>query len=69
MGYNISDLGGETTGAFDDWAATLDLSDPSATTVSGDFSVVPIFGGTPQRSNGWVYLFCAQRSHFWFADL
>jgi len=56
MGYNISDLGGETTGAFDDWAATLDLSDPSATTVSGDFSVVPIFGGTPsEATDGYTF--------------
>ena len=56
MGYNISDVGGETTGAFDDWAATLDLSDPSATTVSGDFSVVPIFGGTPsEATDGYTF--------------
>jgi hypothetical protein len=45
MGYNISDVGGETTGGPSDWGATLDLSLSNATTISGDFDVVPLFGG------------------------
>lgn len=45
MGYNISDVGGETAGGPDVWEATLDLNLGNATTVSGDFDVVPLFGG------------------------
>lgn len=45
MGYNISDIGGNTGGGPDVWTATLDLSDPSASTVSGDFNVLLTFGG------------------------
>jgi Hint domain len=44
MGYNISDVGGETSGGLSDWTATLDLSLSNATTISGDFDVVSIFG-------------------------
>ncbi|MEY8840517.1 Hint domain-containing protein [Cribrihabitans sp. XS_ASV171] len=45
MGYNISDVGGETSGGLDVWEATLDLSLSGATTVSGDFDVVFTVGG------------------------
>ncbi|MBO9452402.1 Hint domain-containing protein [Tropicibacter sp. R16_0] len=45
MGYNISDVGGETANGVDVWDATLDLSLSNATTVSGDFDVVSLFSG------------------------
>ncbi|MFY0690400.1 MAG: Hint domain-containing protein [Paracoccaceae bacterium] len=45
MGYNISEVSGNATGGADQWTFTLDLSDTSATTVSGNFNVVSIFTG------------------------
>lgn len=45
MGYNIADISGNATGGPDLWTFTLDLSDPSATTVSGDFNVVSLVNG------------------------
>ncbi|QYX57008.1 Hint domain-containing protein [Roseovarius sp. SCSIO 43702] len=38
--YNISDVGGETSGGRDVWTATLDLRLSDSETVSGDFNVV-----------------------------
>lgn len=57
MGYNISDVGGEAINGVDVWEATLDLSDPTATTVSGDFDVVSIFGGGSlgEATDGYVF--------------
>lgn len=57
MGYNISETSGNTTGGPSDWAQTLDLSDPSATSVSGDFDVVPLFGGgsPSEATDGYVF--------------
>ncbi len=55
MGYDIQDLGGETGGGVDIWTATLDLSDPSATTVSGDFDVVPLFGSPTEATDGYTF--------------
>lgn len=57
MGYNISDVGGEATGGVDEWTATLDLSDPMATTISGDFDVVPLFGGgsPSEATDGYAF--------------
>lgn len=50
MGYNIDDVGGGTgvntsPDGTDAWAATLDLSVSSTTTVSGDFNEVRDFWG------------------------
>jgi Hint domain-containing protein len=57
MGYNISDVGGQATDGVDVWNATLDLNDPTATTVSGDFDVVSILGGGSQgeATDGYVF--------------
>ncbi len=56
MGYNISDTGGEATGGLDVWSATLDLNDPTATTISGDFDVVNLFvGGQGEATDGYVF--------------
>ncbi|MFC3613486.1 Hint domain-containing protein [Lutimaribacter marinistellae] len=58
MGYNISDVGGEATGGVDVWEATLDLNLSGATTVSGDFDVVPLIGGggsIGDATNGYVF--------------
>ena len=48
MGYNIADVSGNATGGPNDWGLTLDLSDPSATTISGDFDVVSLTSGNSQ---------------------
>jgi len=47
MGYNISEVSGTFSSAstLDNWTFDADLTDPSVTTVSGDFDVVPILGG------------------------
>lgn len=56
MGYNIGDVGGQTTGSGNVWSATLDLSLSTATTVSGDFQVIPFFGGsTSEATNGYTF--------------
>lgn len=53
MGYNISETSGNTTGGPSDWDQTLDLTDPSATSVSGDFDEVPLLGGgSPGEASG-----------------
>lgn len=46
MGYNINEVSGSTTGGPDLWSQTLDLSDPGATMVTGDFDAGPISGGS-----------------------
>jgi len=57
MGYNISDVGGEVSGGVDVWTFTLDLTDPSATTVSGDFDVVSLVSGdsTGEATDGYTF--------------
>jgi hypothetical protein len=45
MGYNIADVSGNSAGGPAEWTFTLDLSDPSVSTVSGDFNVVSVLGG------------------------
>lgn len=56
MGYNISDVGGEATNGVDVWEATLDLNLGNGTTVSGDFDVVPLFGGAPsEATDGYAF--------------
>lgn len=47
MGYNIGEVSGYGGGPSD-WTLTVDLSDPSVTTVSGDFDVVNVFTGNSQ---------------------
>lgn len=55
MGYNISDQGGQTSASGGTWVATLDLSLSNATTVSGDFNVVPIFGSPSEATDGYTF--------------
>lgn len=55
MGYNISDVGGQATGGVDIWTATLDLGDPSATTISGNFEVVPLYGGGSGEAASYTF--------------
>lgn len=49
MGYNISETSGGSVGqgglGLDNWTFTVDLSDPSVSTVTGDFDVVAIGSG------------------------
>lgn len=45
MGYNIEDVSGNSTGGPDQFTFTLDLTVPGASTVTGDFDEVPLFGG------------------------
>lgn len=59
MGYNISDVGGQTTGGPDQWTATLDLNDGSASTVSGDFDVVSLSTGASLGEATGGYSFSA----------
>lgn len=59
MGYNISDIGGQATDGVDVWNATLDLNDPGATTVSGDFDVVSLVSGASQGEATDGYSFSA----------
>jgi VCBS repeat-containing protein len=47
MGYNIGEVSGYGGGP-NNWTLTVDLSDPTVTTVSGDFDVTSIFGGASQ---------------------
>lgn len=59
MGYNIADVSGNATGGPNDWALTLDLSDPGATTISGDFDVVSLTSGNSQGEATGGYSFSA----------
>lgn len=63
MGYNIDDVGGGTgvntsPDGTDAWAATLDLSVSSVTTVTGDFNEVRAFFGDLGDANS-TYTFSA----------
>jgi VCBS repeat-containing protein len=56
VGYNISDISGDSTGGPDAWTFTLDLNDPGATTVSGDFNVVSLGGNDlGEATDGYVF--------------
>lgn len=57
MGYNISDIGGETSGGADVWTATLDLNLGNSSTISGDFQVVSTLTGADQgeATDGYVF--------------
>jgi len=57
MGYNIGDVGGEAVDGVDVWNATLDLDDPGATTISGDFDVTSLFDGSSlgEATDGYVF--------------
>lgn len=57
MGYNISDVGGQTGGGVDLWTATLDIGDAVVTTVSGDFDVVSLIDGANlgDAADGYVF--------------
>lgn len=56
MGYNISEVTG-AGGGVSDWTFTLDVSQPTVTTVSGDFDVVPLIGGggPSEATNGYTF--------------
>ncbi|MBV0913530.1 Hint domain-containing protein [Anianabacter salinae] len=55
MGYNLQDVSGNPSGGLNAWAFTLDLTDPSASTVTGDFSMVGTFGGVRESSSPYVF--------------
>lgn len=56
MGYNIQDVGGTTSDAGGNvWTATLDLTDPGATTVTGDFDAFTIFGNAGEANAGYTF--------------
>lgn len=59
MGYNVGEVTGAVGGgdfSSDTWTFTLDLTDPGATSVSGDFDVVPLFGGTvSEATDGYSF--------------
>ncbi len=56
MGYNIEDVGGQTTDVGGNWNATLDLTVSGATTVSGDFQVISVFGtDLGEATNGYSF--------------
>lgn len=57
MGYNIADVSGNSTGGPAEWTFTIDLSDPSVSTVSGDFNVVSVFGGEDlgEATDGYAF--------------
>ncbi|GGH31553.1 VCBS repeat-containing protein [Cribrihabitans marinus] len=44
MGYNIGEVSGYAGGPSD-WTLTVDLTDPSATIVTGDFDVISLISG------------------------
>jgi len=53
MGYNISDVSGNAGGGASDWTFTADVTDPTTTTISGDFDMVPLYGGgSPSEATG-----------------
>lgn len=57
MGYNISEVSGEATGGPSEWTFTIDLSDPTMTTVTGDFNVVSVFTGNDlgEAQDGYAF--------------
>ncbi|WP_084668028.1 Hint domain-containing protein [Nioella nitratireducens] len=52
MGYNINEVSGATTGGPSLWTQTLDLTDPGATMVTGDFDAGPTSGGSSGEAPG-----------------
>lgn len=63
MAYNISEVSGNFTGSgtagVDEWDGTLDLSDPSATVISGDFDEVDVITGSNNGEAAGGYTFSA----------
>jgi len=59
MGYNIEDVSGNSTGGPDQFTFTLDLTVPGASTVTGDFDEVPLFGGGGGGEAPGGYVFSA----------
>lgn len=56
MGYNISDEGGVVTGGLDAWTVTRSIAtDPSLTTISGNFNVTQGASTGGEASNGYVF--------------
>ncbi len=57
MGYNISDVSGNASGGVDQWTFTIDLTDPSVTTISGDFNVVSLLNGNDlgEATDGYTF--------------
>lgn len=56
MGFNISEVSGNSTGGLNDWTFTIDLTSPGVTSISGDFDVVPILGGAPsEATDGYTF--------------
>ncbi|MFQ5624653.1 MAG: Hint domain-containing protein [Paracoccaceae bacterium] len=60
MGYNISEVSGNFTGTeingLDGWTATVDLSDPNVTVVTGDFDELDVEDGDQQEAeDGYVF--------------
>jgi hypothetical protein len=60
MAYNISEVSGDSVGSgtasADVWTFAADIADPSITTVSGDFDVVPIGGGAQsEATDGYTF--------------
>lgn len=65
MGYNISEATGTFTGSpgstpgipddIDNWTFTIDLSASAATTVSGNFDIVPPFFGNTDPGGGYTF--------------
>ena len=55
MGYNLQDVSGNPSGGPDNWAFTLDLSNPAATSVTGDFSMTSVLFGTREATDGYGY--------------
>jgi hypothetical protein len=56
MGYNISDVGGMVTGGLDVWTFTGSIAtNPSLTTVSGNFNVTQGANTGGEATNGYVF--------------
>lgn len=55
MGYNIEETTGSATGGPDQWSMTLDLSDPLALTLTGDFDVVAGANTGGEATDGYTY--------------
>lgn len=55
MGYSLNEVSGNAAGGPNAWSFTLDLSDPSASTVSGDFSMTSAFFAPRESSTPYVF--------------
>lgn len=55
MGYTLTEVSGDATGGPNAWSFTLDLKDPSASTVSGDFSMTSAVFGSRESSTPYVF--------------